>query len=155
MIKNILLLILFLISFACSKTNTTKSNFVISLANLSAGQTFNGGGLLQIKNVSTGEIKSFDMTTNNVVTIPNGTWDMFFVGFQGASAWQGPHLCGFVNSIELSGPEKTVEITANPGNCSNSPYVAMITSKGGALAATVKWDDPDTKWDEANTKWGP
>lgn len=154
MIKNIFLLILVFFCFACSKTTTTKSKFVISLANLSAGLTFNGGGLLQIKNVSNGEIKSYDMTTTNVVALPGGTWDMFFVGFQGASAWQGPHLCGGVSGIELSGPEKIVEITANSANCSNSPYVAMITSKGGAIAAS-EWDDSASQWDDPNTKWGP
>lgn len=154
MIKNILLITLILFCFACSKTTSTKSTFVISLSKLSAGLTFNGGGLLQIKNVLTGEIKSYDMTTTNVVALPSGTWDMFFVGFQGTSPWQGPHLCGGVSGIELSEPQKTVVITANAGNCSNTPYVAMITSKGGSIATTA-WDDPGAQWDDPNTKWGP
>lgn len=152
--KNTLLLAILFLCFACSKSTTTKSTFVISLSKLSAGLTFNGGGLLQIKNVATGEVLSYELTTSNVVALPSGTWDMSFVGFQGASAWQGPYLCGGVNAVELLGPPKTVMITANAGNCTNPPYVAMITSKGGSLSA-ANWDDPNAKWDDASTKWGP
>jgi hypothetical protein len=155
MIKNNLLLLLALFCFACSKSTTTNSKFVISLSKLSAGLTFPGGGLLQIKNVATGEIRSYDMTTTNVVALPSGTWDMNFVGFQGASDWLGPYLCGGVSGVDLYGPSITVTITANAASCSSSPFIAMIASKSSPVAGAAEWDNPAAKWDDANTKWGP
>lgn len=147
MVKN-LAFFLFLVFMAsgCGQGPVTKSEFVISTSALTAGMVFPGGGLLKIVNAVTGESFSYDMTTTNVVQLPAGTWDMFFVGFQGSNAWEGPHICGGVSGIVLNQAEQTVNIYASAGNCTSEPYLTMINSK----ATTGIWDQ--SLWGQAT--WG-
>ena len=128
------------------------TKFVISLADLTAGMTFNGGGVLKIVNPDNGVSLSFDMTESNVVTLPSGVWDMYFVGFEGATSWTGPHKCGVTKKVNLIQSGQIVDIVVNTANCSGSEYVSMINSKNPNSNVAAKWDQEN--WDSTAT-WGP
>ena len=144
----------FILSFlilltACSQGKETESRFVLSLSALSAGMTFNGGGILQLKHVDTGVVTTYELTTSNVVKLPHGKWHMFFVGFEGTAPWSGPFKCGSVNDVVLSLPSQIVDIVVD-ASCALSPYNSIINSKAPA-PEVGKWNQG--KWGEA--KWGP
>lgn len=139
------LLILLVLAYGCGQSKTTQSRFVVSLSALSAGEQFNGGGVLRIVNNSSGEHSDFEMLATNVVELPHGSWDMYFVGFQGIGPWQGPSLCGSVTGVLLNQEAQTVRITATSALCTEEPYVSMINSKKAI------WDQ--SLWDQA--QWGP
>jgi hypothetical protein len=134
---------------ACSKGKTTESKLVISFSSLTAGLTFTGGGYLEIKNTTSGQIHSYELLTSDTVQLPHGQWDFFFVGFEGVNEWEGPHKCGHAQ-VNLSLAEQTIDIEVTAAQCSNNPFTSMIASKTSA-GVIGQWDT-DT-WD--NTTWGP
>lgn len=95
---------------------------------------------------------SFDMTDSDIVTLPTGVWDMYFVGFEGAALWAGPHKCGVTRNVNLTQSGQIIEIFVNSANCSDSVYVSMINSKTPATNVAAKWDQEN--WDSTAT-WGP
>jgi hypothetical protein len=143
------LLAFLLLNLACSKAKTTESKFVISLSSLTAGLTFSGGGYLEIKNTTSGEILSYDLLTSDTVQLPHGSWDFYFVGFEGPNEWEGPHKCG-QTQVNLSLPEQTIDIEVTTAQCSTKPYSSMIALKTPA-AVVGQWDTHT--WD--NATWGP
>lgn len=145
------LFILITVSFGCSRSSTSQATFQIKLSSLVAGtSTFTGGAVVRVKNPLTNTFTSFDLTTTNVIEIPKGTWQFYFVGFEGASAWGSPYRCGVANSVTLSKDTETINITATAANCSgDSTYMAMIIAKDPSVAS--QWDVGN--WDSA--LWGP
>lgn len=105
------------------------------------GATFSGGALVEVKNSLTGEGKIIELTVPYNVTLPFGVWSIHFVGFEGGSAWQGPHVCGGVSDYKFALDAQTVQIQVNADDCANEPYLSIIGSK------VAQWDV--AMWDQA------
>ncbi len=87
------------------------------------------GGLMvwfvEANNPTNGYGRSFgfpteDLANGAVVTMPNGAYKVYAVGWQGGSPLSGQARCGVGNSggiLELRGSPSSVGITLNMGNC--------------------------------------
>ncbi len=143
-----ILFILLICGLSCTQgSKHAESKIIVSLAGLTAGLQFDGGGALQLVDLITKEVKTFELTTTNVVSLPHGTWDIFFVGFLGSTAWSGPHQCGVIKNVLLSKIAETVNITVNAANCASAEYLAIINTQ----SPVGLWDVGN--WDQA--KWAP
>lgn len=114
--------------------NQEKSvNLEVSTGMAIGSEGFSGGLVVSGKN-DNGErfVKSVFGGTKVVITLPNGTWDVSVVGWNGSApatnqpAFSGTPHCG--KSIVSFGTQDSVTITATPANClgsdfSGSPYL--------------------------------
>lgn len=129
---------------SCSKSAKPR-NFKLVLGNITAtGVSIDGGGGVKLVNTITKEelILKFK-TAPYVVTIPNGTWDIYVVGYLGPGLWQGANYCGGITGKVLDGNDTDITINATQTNCLNSPYPALILK----LNSENSWDFG--LWDQA------
>ena len=150
MMKYILCLSLIILVTGCSKKKKeAKTSIVISMGAL-VGSNYSGGALLRAVNTVTGNSIDFVLVDPYLATIPFGTWNLYFYGFDGGSAWTGPGECGEATNVNLAA-DVTVSITANYSNCSDPKYIALRATKDTNLVGV--WDDANSKWDQS--VWGP
>ena len=137
--------------FSCSKSApTSKSKFVVNFSSLTAGLTYAGGAHIRVKELNGTNFTSYDLQTTNVIELPRGSWEIFFVGFEGAADWSSPYRCGVATPVVLDEDEETINISVSSANCTLVPdYMAMILEKNPAAAG--KWDTDN--WDSAY--WAP
>lgn len=144
------MLLILVMNFGCSRGSNTRAKFVVTLGSLTAGLTFTGGGLVRVKAPGATKYTTYELTTSNVVELPKGTWEIYFVGFEGATDWSGPYKCGLASPVVLDQDEEELKITVSAANCSaNSTYMAMIVEKDPT--ASGQWDVGN--WDTA--LWAP
>jgi hypothetical protein len=137
--------LIFILVSACSKQQGSPRNLAVSVLNLGSSQ-FAGGALVRIENLADGTITESELTeAPYTVSLKDGNWNIYFVGFAGPSQWQGASYCGGAEGINLTPATLEVNITANLTNCSSEPYSTMIAGK------TSTWDQ--AIWDQST--WGP
>lgn len=138
----VILSLIFTLS-SCSKPASPRT-FKLVLSSLTAAGV-EGGALIKLINSSTKEELLFRLKAPPYeVDIPNGTWDIFAVGFSGPTLWQGTNYCGNVAAKVLDGNATDITINATEANCLISPYPALI-------ALLSSWDS--ALWDQA--RWSP
>lgn len=139
--------LLILLTNSCSKSAAPR-NFKLVLGAEVTGLTINGGAIAKLVNTVTGENFIVKMNAAPYETvIPNGTWDIYLVGFAGPGSWQGSTYCGGQMAQVLSGADADVTISANQQNCYNTPYPILISA---VTAPASSWDSG--LWEQAT--WG-
>jgi hypothetical protein len=137
--KILIILTLFFVLSGCSKTAKTRTFTFFSGRSSLTGVDILGGAILKLVNSTSGEVITMDLTTSPYTAIiPNGTWNMYIVGFVGPALWQGATYCG-ENSKTLNGNDVDITINATTQTCSNSPYTLLIATKISAWDASL-WD---------------
>lgn len=135
---------LLFVTNSCSKSAKPRNFKLVLGAVTASGISIDGGGGVKLVNVTTKEelILKFKASPY-VVTIPNGTWDIYAVGFQGPALWQGTTYCGGVVGKVLDGNDTDVTINATAANCLIDPYPILILK----IKSENSWDTG--MWDKA------
>ncbi len=103
-----------------------------------------------MKELNGSKFTSYDLLTSNVLDLPQGSWEIYFVGFEGAADWSSPYKCGVATPVVLDESEETISLVVTTSNCTLlSTYMEMIVEKNPAAAGT--WDVGN--WDTAY--WAP
>jgi hypothetical protein len=138
------LLIAALFLQSCSKQVEQARQLEISFG-ANTANTYPGGALLRMVNGS--EVRDMELISPPyTVTLPNGTWNFHFVGFEGTTLWQGTMRCGSALSVQLSGENREVNLNMLKSSCldPNSPFPEMSATK-------ATWNQ--TLWGQA--RWRP
>jgi hypothetical protein len=141
---------LLLLLVACSKSNQSETALVVSMRALVSDLAFAGGATLKLVNTKTSEVIKQDLTYPYRVLIPHGTWNMYLVGYEGSSAWAGPHQCGSLLNVDFYNADAEVTIYVGASNCTAVPFPSIIAEKTSPLPEG-QWEK--SQWDQA--KWGP
>ncbi len=150
MIRLLSLVILVALNFGCSRSSPTRTSFAVNLSSLVAGLTFTGGAHIRVMPLDESSFTAYDLTDTNVIELARGEWKIYFVGFEGASPWDGPYKCGVVSPVNLDEDQETVNINVSTSNCTgNNTFNAMIVTKNPSAAGL--WDSG--VWDTA--LWAP
>ncbi|HXH75249.1 MAG TPA: hypothetical protein VNJ08_09810 [Bacteriovoracaceae bacterium] len=91
-------------------------------------------------NSSTGAVEYFELQPPYSVILPFGEWDLYLVGYEGASQWEGPHQCGGIEDFKFGVNEEKVSITVNTANCAVEPYLTIKGMKAANMWDVAVWD---------------
>jgi hypothetical protein len=133
----------------CSASKSKSRALEISLGALSTS-VFAGGLKLKIVNKISGEVTLKDISDSSYkLTLPNGTYDFFVVGFDGPAAFQGAHYCGSQVDQVFAGIDVSISINALETNCSSSSYATMIPAAPTTPTPPTTPSNPNNEWDTA------
>jgi hypothetical protein len=137
------LFLLFLVG--CSANRPASRSLVVSFTAQEAN-AFAGGAIVRVQNPSTGIYSDIELSSSPYsVSIADGTWNIYFVGFSGPGDWQGATNCGGSTGVNLASSTTAINILIAPAICAGAPYSTIIAKKIGV------WDQ--SLWNQ--TKWGP
>lgn len=128
----------------CSAGKKASRKMQVSALALSTND-FVGGVMLRMENVATGSVVTVDLLTPPFVAqIPDGTWNLHVVAYEGSSSWAGASHCGGLSNLVLTEANLQIAFQVTPAQCASAPYLSMLASKP-AHFEFGKWD---------NGKWG-
>lgn len=138
----------FLIIFAsCAKQDSKPRTMEVSLGAVTAA-SLASGVIFRMINLATGVSSTVALSQAPfIVMIPDGSWDIQMVGFEGAGQWGGEVNCWSASKLVLTSTVKDIYLGENnilP--CSKDPFSDLISMKNS------RWDI--ARWDTA-AKWAP
>ncbi len=142
--KNLMLFTCLAFFFACSGKKASPRTLEVFLGSLSSS-SFAGGAIVRIENTSNGSYTDIELSSAPYTfSLQDGTWNIYFIGFDGPTQWQGTTNCGGAIGVNLTASTAEINITAKPALCAGAPYTELISGK------TSTWDQ--ALWGQA--KWG-
>lgn len=128
----LVLALLLIFGFACSKKPTSVANLAVT--NSFAFGATAGGYILYIHDKLAGTVHSKILReTENKIELANSTYEFRIVGWDGNAPFNGALFCGR-SDVNLTGGEQTVDLTVNKGNCRNE---AFARPRAGAFPSFV------------------
>jgi hypothetical protein len=137
-IEVLLLILLSIFVTACGQGNQTHTSFVVSQGAVVTSGTMDGG--LSIQTVGTGGTRNYDVQAPHSVSIPYGSYDMYFVGYVGPTAWAGTPKCAKVVGAVLSQPNQSLSITIDSSTCATDPIFTNMINAKLAKWGTAIWN---------------
>ena len=128
---------------SCSNKNTTKGQFKFSVQSLALATPTSGGIFFLRKDLATQAITIKELSSEEIVEIPNGNYQFLFVVFEGPNKLQGNSLCADIPSIQISGSDMTVEVNLASTTCQEP---ALINFLNKLLNTNGTWNS--TRWDQ-------
>ncbi|MBT3586587.1 MAG: hypothetical protein HN509_16885 [Halobacteriovoraceae bacterium] len=126
-ISTILFTLLLLGSCSQKGGETSKANLVFA-GSISGDGGHTGGLMVFGFNRSNGDNFSF-LFDGLGITLSNGVWDFYLVGWQGAAGMTGNVNCGAAENFELSGGDVNVPITMSTPNCHHPMFGPAVAKE--------------------------
>lgn len=142
--KTFFYLLLVSLLAGCSGKPSTPRNLEVSFA-AEVAATASGGAIVRIQNAVTGTSVDVELSAPPfTVSVADGKWNFYFVGFAGPGAWAGGTQCGGALAVDLGPTTTDINITIGAAACASAPYPTLIATK------VSNWDQ--AIWDQS--KWG-